>query len=89
MLPLDLVQFETHQAAVQSVLKHFGQVEFTDSVAQQVEFTDSVAQQVEFTDSVVQQVEFTDSVAQQVEFTDSVAQRQSPIADPVIVLDNF
>ena len=79
VLPLDLVQFETHQAAVQSVLKHFGQVEFTDSVAQQVEFTDSV----------VQQVEFTDSVAQQVEFTDSVAQRQSPIADPVIVLDNF
>ena len=59
VLPLDLVQFETHQAAVQSVLKHFGQVEFTDSVAQQVEFTDSVAQ------------------------------RQSPIADPVIVLDNF
>ena len=34
VLPLDLLQFETHQAAAQSVLKHFGQVEFTDSVAQ-------------------------------------------------------
>ena len=49
VLPLDLVQFETHQAAAQSVLKHFGQVEFTDSVAQ----------------------------------------HQSPIARPVITLDNF
>ena len=49
MLPLDLVQFETHQAAAQSVLKHFGQVDLTDSVAQ----------------------------------------HQSPIAHPVIALDNF
>ena len=39
VLPLDLLQFDTHQGAVDSVLKHFGQVGFPDNAGQRQSFS--------------------------------------------------